>query len=57
MGTFEEQEKRDRKYSRSLSVEERLRQAYYLTCICYKIDPKNPPRMDKTKFSVRKIKQ
>lgn len=34
--------------------EERFRAAWYLTCSAYGIDPENPPKLDKTLFSVRK---
>ena len=53
-GTHEEQELRDREISKNMSVEERLRASWYLTLRAYGYDPENPPRMDKTVFSVRK---
>lgn len=44
----------DKKFAGDISLSERLRQAWYLTCMAYGIDPLNPPKMDKTVFSVRK---
>jgi hypothetical protein len=38
----------------SLSLRERLQQAYYLISKAYGFDLNNPPRMDKTIFSYRK---
>jgi hypothetical protein len=39
----------------SLSLDERVRQAWYLISKAYGFDISNPPRMDKTVFSYRKI--
>ncbi len=33
--------------------QQRLKIAWHLTCIAYNLDPDNPPRMDKTIFSMR----
>jgi hypothetical protein len=33
---------------------ERFEAAWYLTCIAYNIDVSNPPKLDRTKFSMRK---
>jgi len=41
----------------SLSLEERVRQAWYLISKAYGFDLDNPPRMDKTVFSCWKINQ
>ncbi|CAL1520506.1 hypothetical protein MMC2321_04290 [Chitinophaga sp. MM2321] len=39
----------------SLPLRERLRQAYYLISKAYGFDVNNPPRMDKTVFSYKKL--
>ncbi len=39
----------------SLSLRERVSQSWYLISKAYGFDVKNPPRMDKTIFSYRKI--
>lgn len=36
------------------SPQERFDAAWYLICIAYNIDIKNPPRLDRTVFSMRK---
>ncbi len=54
--TNEEAEK-NKKFSAETPLAERLRQAWYLTCMAYGIDPENPPKMDKTVFSMRKHAQ
>jgi len=36
------------------SLEERLSAAYYLISVAFDFDINNPPRMDKTAFSMRK---
>jgi hypothetical protein len=41
-------------YWLSKSPEERFEAAWYLICIAYNIDLKNPPRLDRTVFSMRK---
>jgi hypothetical protein len=43
-------------YYRSLSWQERLRIANYLNSIAYNYPENEPPRMDKTVFSVRSRK-
>lgn len=43
-----------RSYWLSKSPEERFEAAWYLICIAYNIDLKNPPRLDRTVFSMRK---
>lgn len=40
-------------YYKTLSWQERLRIANYLNSIAYNYPENNPPRLDKTKFSVR----
>ncbi len=51
--TFEEADDAMRDYSNH-SIQERLRIYWYLTSIAYKFDLDNPPRMDKTVFSMKK---
>jgi len=41
-------------FSAEISYSQRLAEAWYLTCMAYGIDPKNPPRMDKNFASSRK---
>lgn len=41
----------------TLSLAERVSQAWYLTSKAYGFDVNNPPRMDKTVFSYRKVNQ
>jgi len=48
-------EQEDRKKSfKNLSVTERLEIAFYLNSIAFNFDRRNPPRMDKTIFSIRR---
>lgn len=42
------------KYWLSKTVDERLEAAFYLQSVAYGFDPKNPPRMQKHIFSMRK---
>jgi hypothetical protein len=42
------------KYWLSQSPEERWRAAWYLTCCAYGVDYDNPPRLDRSLFSMRK---
>jgi len=42
-----------KQYYQNLTVKERLRIAHYLNSIAYNFPVDDPPRMDKTKFSVR----
>lgn len=51
--TVEEADDSMRDYSNH-SIQERLRIYWYLTSIAYKFDLDNPPRMDKTVFSMKK---
>ncbi len=53
-GKFEKNEERIKQYWADATVSERLRAANYLNAIVYGFDPKNPPKMDKTAFSMRK---
>ena len=40
---------------KNLSWQERLKIAEYLNSVAYNYDINNPPRMDRTKFSVKSI--
>ena len=55
---FEMRSSEDRKpaieYSKNMTAEERLAAAFYLISVAYNFDINNPPRMDKTVFSMRK---
>lgn len=53
-GTHQEVKKAQQKMMRALSVGDRLRAMWQLTCQLYRIDPKNPPAFDRTAFSMRK---
>jgi len=41
-------------FPKETTISERLKQAWYLTCMAYGIDPLNPPKMDKSISSSRK---
>lgn len=41
-------------YWRSQSYTERIKSAYHLTLRAYGFDPEDEPRLDRTKFSMRK---
>ena len=41
---------------KNLSWQERLKIAGYLNSVAYNFDINNPPRMDRTKFSVKSIR-
>ena len=41
---------------KKLSWQERLKIAGYLNSVAYNFDVNNPPRMDRTKFSVKSIR-
>ncbi len=43
-----------KEYWLSKTPDERLAAAWYLTCCAYGIDYDNPPRLDRTVFSMRK---
>ena len=55
-GSFQESEKAKR-FNKNETLSERLKQAWYLTCMAYGIDYNNPPKMEKKLFSVRKHQQ
>ncbi len=44
----------NREYWIKKSPQERFDAAWYLICVAYNIDIKNPPRLDRTFFSMRK---
>jgi hypothetical protein len=54
--SFEEAETA-KKFDKEDTLTERLKQAWYLTCMAYGIDYNNPPKMEKKLFSVRKHQQ
>ncbi|HZY40062.1 MAG TPA: hypothetical protein VFE53_25595 [Mucilaginibacter sp.] len=54
--TAEEATKSQAEYYRSLTWQERLRIANYLNSIAYNYPENEPPRMDKTVFSMRSRK-
>lgn len=41
---------------KNLSLQERLKIAGYLNSVAYNFDINNPPRMDRTRFSVKSIR-
>ena len=45
---------KQRPYWLTKSVTERLQAAFYLNSVAYNFDINNPPRMDKTFFTIRK---
>jgi len=51
--TAEEANKADSIYYKNLSWQERMRIANYLNSVAYNYPENNPPKMDKTVFSVR----
>jgi len=53
-GTKQEQNRRDQLHWSQASIDERFRASWYLTLMAYGLDPDNPPRLDRTAFSMRK---
>ena len=51
--TFAEAEK-DKLFEQDVPIGKRLSEAWWLTCMANKIDPANPPKMDKQFFCTRK---
>lgn len=45
-----------KEYWLSKSPSERWHAAWYLICSAYNLDPNNPPRLDRSVFSMRKNK-
>jgi len=54
-GKIEEQGEREANYWQHKTVDERLAAAHYLNSVAFGFDPCNPPRIDRTKFSMRKL--
>jgi predicted metal-binding protein len=52
-----EEAERKKVFTADISLQERLRQSWYLTCMAYGIDPRNPPRMIKELTGMRKHSQ
>jgi predicted metal-binding protein len=52
--SFKEAEKYDL-FSKDVSLEDRLRQAFHLTCTIYGIKPGTPLKIDRSVFSARKF--
>ena len=50
-----EEAARHSEYYKKLTWQERLQIANYLNSVTYNYDLNNPPKMDKTKFSVKSI--
>ena len=42
-------------YWQKKTIEERLRAAHYLISVAYDFDINNPPKLDRTAFSARKL--
>jgi len=55
-GYKHENAEKDSAYWKTKTVDERLEAVMYLNSIAYNFDINNPPRMDKTVFSMRKHK-
>ena len=55
MQTFKEADNQY-KYWKTKTLEERLAAAHYLNSVAYNFDLNNPPRLDRTIFSMRKHK-
>lgn len=53
-GKHEDHEERIKEYWTTTTVRQRLEAAHYLNSIVYGFDINNPPRMDRTVFSMRK---
>lgn len=48
---------RSKVFAKDVPLGERIKQAWYLTCMAYGIDPENPPRMIKEITGMRKHSQ
>jgi hypothetical protein len=53
-GKFEDNEERIKKELQGQTARERLEAAFYLNSVAYNYDINNPPKMDRTVFSMRK---
>lgn len=51
-----EEASNNKDYWLSKSPSERWQAAWYLICSAYNLDPDNPPRLDRSVFSMRKNK-
>ncbi len=49
-----EEASNNKEYWLSKSPSERWHAAWYLICSAYNLDPNNPPRLDRSVFSMRK---
>ena len=54
-GTHQENEDRIREIQQAKSPRECLQEAMYLNSVAYNFDIKNPPKLDRTAFSMRKL--
>lgn len=52
-----EQAERAKVFAPDVPPGERLKQAWYLTCMAYGLDPENPPKMVKELTGIRKHSQ
>lgn len=55
-GTHKENEQRTREFWSMQTIRKRLEAAAYLNSVAYDYDVNNPPKMDRTVFSMRKNK-
>jgi hypothetical protein len=53
-GKFEDNEKRIKAEVQHKTAKERLEDALYLNSVAYNFDINNPPKLDRTAFSMRK---
>jgi hypothetical protein len=53
-GKFEDNEARIKTEVQNMTARQRLESAAYLNSVCYNFDINNPPKMDRTVFSMRK---
>lgn len=53
-GKFEDNEERLKEFWSKTTVRERLQATFYLNSVAFNFDINNPPRMDRTVFSMRK---
>lgn len=56
MGKVEDQAQVQTDWWKQQTAEERLAAAWYLICVAWQLDYNNPPRMDKSVFSMRSLK-
>lgn len=47
---------KNKQFSSETPYGQRLAESWYLTCMAYGIDYKNPPKMDKTFYTIKKRK-